>query len=295
MRGPVSGPVTGESIAVWGDGAVGIGLSVALSASCSVILIGPAGSPDCESVFDSSGSMAGSAVVRHMPADRAVPADLCIMAVKACRLAEASSQSRAVGNTLHACLCNGMGLEDAWGPGWEDVEKAVVLGGFERVGPESVRVHPGGLVVGEGGVLQALFSCTPLEVSGRPAEELEATRWAKWLVNSSLNPVAALTSSRNVELVPRGLEPLLRTILEEITPAVPEALRRQARQTAELMLAFLLENSSNRCSMLQDVEAGRPTEIEFMTGLASRLLPGGCPVASAVASLVRARASRTCC
>lgn len=282
----------GGTIGIWGDGAVGIGLAAALSADLEIVLIGPAGSPDAWIRIEAAGEAENRRTVRHVPADRAPRCSAVLMAVKATDLAGAADMSRRAGNVNHVCLCNGMGLGGAWGPGWDSVEKAVVLGGFERTGPLSVVIHPGGLIVAEGGFMQSVLEGSRIAGIPRPPAALEAARWAKWLVNSSLNPVAALSSLRNDELVPAGLSPLVYGILGEMTPAVPASVRVAALEEARGMLGFLLRSSHNRASMLQDLEAGRPTEIEFMTGLAERILPGECPAASAVACLVRARTAR---
>lgn len=290
-RIPASGR-EGGTVAIWGDGAVGIGLAAALSADLDVVLVGPDGSPEAEMQVEASGEAERRRVLRHFPAGRAPRCSAVVMTVKATDLADASAVSRRAGNVAHACLCNGMGLEEVWGPGWDSVEKAVVLGGFERTGPGSVIIHPGGLIVLEGGLMQSLLAGSGIAPAPRPRRALEIARWAKWLVNSSLNPVAALSSLRNDELHRAELSPLVYGILGEITPAVPAAMREEALEEARGMLGFLLGSSHNRASMLQDLEAGRRTEIEFMTGLAERILPGACPAASAVASLVRARQAR---
>lgn len=290
-RLPASGPGAGP-VGIWGDGAVGIGLAAALSADLELVLVGPAGSPDADTPVEATGAAEGRRIVRHVPAERAPTCSVVVMAVKATDLAGASAMSRRAGNGSHVCLCNGMGLEDAWGPGWDSVEKAVVLGGFERTGRGSVTIHPGGLIVLAGGLMQSVLEGSRIETDQRPPAALEVARWAKWLVNSSLNPVAALSSLRNDELRPAGLSPLVYGILEEIAPAVPRPMREEAVEDARGMLGFLLDSSHNRASMLQDLDAGRRTEIDFMTGLAERVLPGACPAASAVAALVRARPVR---
>ncbi len=276
------------SVCVWGDGAVGIGLAVALSRTRPVLLVGPPGIEDSTAVIESSGSIEGSARVRRVPADRAPASPVCLMAVKACDLAAASRQSRLAGNALHVCMCNGMGLEECWGPGWVEVEPAVVLGGFEKTGGLSAVTHPGGLLVLDGGIAAGLFEGSGVVLTLCDRRGLAVARWAKWLVNSSLNPVAALSSRRNDELATAGLAPLIRSVAAEILPVVPVEFREEAMEKASEMLGFLLAGSRNRCSMLQDMDAGRRTEIDYMTGLAAGRLGGGCPIACALSSLVRA-------
>lgn len=288
---PASCP-EGAALGIWGDGAVGTGLAAALSADHEIVLVGPVGSLDAEMPVEATGAAEGRRIVRHFPADLAPYCAVVVMAVKATDLGDASAMSRRAGSGAHICLCNGMGLAEAWGPGWDSVEKSVVLGGFERTGPGSVIIHPGGLIVAEGGLMQSVLEGSGIASTPKPPRALEVARWAKWLVNSSLNPVAALSSLRNDELPSAGLSPLVYGILDEITPAVPCPMRDEALEDARGMLGFLLGCSHNRASMLQDMDAGRRTEIDFMTGLAERTLPGACPAASAVASLVRARSAR---
>lgn len=276
------------SVCIWGDGAVGIGLAVALSRTRPVLLVGPPGVEDSMVGIESSGSIEGSALVRRVPADSAPASSICLMSVKACDLAAASRQSRLAGNALHVCLCNGMGLEECWGPGWDEVEPAVVLGGFERTGGLSVVTHPGGLMALEGGIAAGLFEGSDVGLTLCDRRGLTVARWAKWLVNSSLNPVAALSSRRNDELAAAGLSPLIGSVAAEILPAVPAEFRDEAMGKASEMLEFLLAGSRNRCSMLQDMDAGRRTEIDYLTGLAAGRLGAGCPIACALSSLVRA-------
>lgn len=264
---------------------MGRGVAVALSLRYEVVLVGP----PCRSArrirISASGCLERSASVRLVPSAEGLEAEYCIVALKAYDLGGAAA--RAGGSAPRViCLSNGMGLEEEWGPGWDSIEKAVVMGGFLPLPDGRVEVHPGGLVCESGGAAIGLFEGSGLEAAS--TTEIEAWRWAKWLLNSSLNPVAAIARAANNELPSLGLEPLVRRILEEIVPAVPPVLASRAAGLARGMLDFLMEHSANRCSMLIDLESGRRTEIEFLTGFAERRLGGRCPSAEAVAALVRA-------
>lgn len=108
--------------------------------------------------------------------------------------------------------------------------------------------------------------------------EMRGFVWRKALVNHAVNPVAALHGVPNGEVLARPeLHALSRTLLAE-----GQLLAERARvplppgDLAALLDATLQRTATNRVSMLQDVEARRPTEVEQITGrmvrLAERLL-----------------------
>jgi 2-dehydropantoate 2-reductase len=271
-------------IAVWGDGAVGTALACALSGEGAVLLIGPPGSGSGRVAVESLGVFRRTATVEHSESSGPMPrSDISFLAVKAQHIGEVARAARECSGVV-ACLSNGMGLERAWGCGWDAVEKCVVVGGFETLARFRVRMHPGGFLFGTGGTAGRLLASSGLEV--REVADIDLWRWAKWLVNSSLNPVAALSGLANDELAPAGLEPLVRMLALELEDAVPEEKRAGAAREAGAMLDFLLARSHNRCSMLQDLDSGRTTEIDFMTGLAAGMPGHGHPLSAAVTALV---------
>lgn len=108
-----------------------------------------------------------------------------------------------------------------------------------------------------------------LDTAGlRPAwrADIRGALWTKAIVNSGINPVAALHGVRNGELLSELLWPEVEALVAEahalsravgvpLDADVLAATRRVATETAK-----------NRCSMLQDVQARKPTEIEQITG-----------------------------
>lgn len=249
------------------------------------MLVGPRGSGTGIVEVTSSGVTSGSARVPHVECDAAPKAGACLVALKAFDI---GPSARAVGRCSDriVCLSNGMGLEREWGELAELVEPCVVLGGFTSLPGWSVETHPGGFVAKRGGIAEPLLGAAGLQVEC--CDEMEPRRWAKWLVNSSLNPVAALARARNDRLRALGLEPLVTHLQEELAVLVPQGIRAGSAAEARTLTGFLMEHSANRCSMLQDLEHGRPTEIGYLTGLARRISPGACPVAEAVADLLAA-------
>lgn len=97
--------------------------------------------------------------------------------------------------------------------------------------------------------------------------------WRKAIVNAGINPVGALYSATNGDLLRR--EELRSLCLGLVREA--EALARKARvplppgDLSAAALATLERTAQNKCSMLQDVERRRPTEVEQITGRLVRL------------------------
>lgn len=93
--------------------------------------------------------------------------------------------------------------------------------------------------------------------------------WAKVVVNCAINPITAITGLKNGallevpplrELMQRAAEEAIDVARAENAP-LPEGedLQLRARRVAELTAA-------NKSSMLQDVERGRPTEVDAICG-----------------------------
>lgn len=113
-----------------------------------------------------------------------------------------------------------------------------------------------------------------------PVEErLRDQIWLKLVGNVAFNPVTALTGATLGELasVPETVD-LLRAVMEECE-RVGEALGLSLPVPIERRLQRGLEVGDHRTSMLQDLEHGKPLEIDCLTGavveLADRL---GVPV-----------------
>lgn len=268
-----------------------MGLSAALCDSCDVTLVGPSGSGRGTRRIRSRGYIEAEVSVRHVECGDPVESELAVVALKAYDISScAGAIGRGAGGII--CLSNGMALEGEFGAQlWSRVEPAVVTLGFLVADPGTVVVSPGEITVAEGGEAARLFRSAKLPV--REVSSMETYRWAKWLVNSAINPLGALTGLRNDELREAGISGLLEGIMSELKAMVPEPYRSKAVEAAEETMVELLSESTNRCSMLQDLEAGRRTEIDYLTGLAADELKQRAPLASAVTALVRARERRS--
>ncbi|MCD6414767.1 MAG: 2-dehydropantoate 2-reductase [Candidatus Diapherotrites archaeon] len=114
--------------------------------------------------------------------------------------------------------------------------------------------------------------------SGKIAKELEkgglhvklvkhigGLLWEKFFVNVGINALGAVTGKRNGELVKdKGLRGRMRRLVEEAVlvsglGAKPGLVFDKAIQVARM-------TGKNKSSMLQDIEAGRKTEIDYLNG-----------------------------
>jgi 2-dehydropantoate 2-reductase len=97
--------------------------------------------------------------------------------------------------------------------------------------------------------------------------------WRKALVNGGINPVGAMHAAKNGEILKRS--ELRRMCLGLVREA--EGLAKLAKvplppgDLQQLAITTLERTALNKCSMLQDVEAKRPTEVEQITGRLVRL------------------------
>ena len=98
--------------------------------------------------------------------------------------------------------------------------------------------------------------------------EIQMKTWAKLLINAPINPIATLYHVTNGELV---TVPYLRKMLEDVVIETVEIFRRRNIPFDDVdpiksVLNVALATASNKCSMLQDIEKGRRTEIDFLNG-----------------------------
>jgi len=90
--------------------------------------------------------------------------------------------------------------------------------------------------------------------------------WVKVLGNASLNPISALTRATLVQMVrDPGVCSLIRNIMLEVE-AVSAKLGMQLPITIDQRIAGAEKVGEHKTSMLQDLEAGRPMELEAIVG-----------------------------
>jgi 2-dehydropantoate 2-reductase len=90
--------------------------------------------------------------------------------------------------------------------------------------------------------------------------------WVKILGNASLNPVSALTRSTLGEMLrDPGVRFVIRSIMQEVE-AVCHRLGMELPVSIDQRIAGAEKVGEHRTSMLQDLEAGRPIELEALVG-----------------------------
>ena len=90
--------------------------------------------------------------------------------------------------------------------------------------------------------------------------------WVKVLGNASFNPVSALTRATLVQMVrDPGICLVIRNIMEEVE-AVSHKLGMDLPVSIDQRIAGAEKVGEHKTSMLQDLEAGRPMELEALVG-----------------------------
>jgi 2-dehydropantoate 2-reductase len=99
-------------------------------------------------------------------------------------------------------------------------------------------------------------------VSARLRQEI----WVKVLGNASLNPVSALTRATLGQMLrDRGVAEVIENIMREVE-AVSKKLGMELPVSVEQRMAGAEKVGQHKTSMLQDLEAGRPMELEALVG-----------------------------
>jgi 2-dehydropantoate 2-reductase len=90
--------------------------------------------------------------------------------------------------------------------------------------------------------------------------------WVKILGNASLNPVSALTRATLAQMLhDPGVSDVVRNIMQEVE-AVSKKLGMELPVTIDQRMAGAEKVGEHKTSMLQDLEAGRPMELEALVG-----------------------------
>ena len=90
--------------------------------------------------------------------------------------------------------------------------------------------------------------------------------WVKVLGNASLNPLSALTRATVAQMVrDPGVSLVIRSIMQEVE-AVSRKLGMELPVSIDQRMAGAEKVGEHKTSMLQDLEAGRPMELEALVG-----------------------------
>lgn len=106
----------------------------------------------------------------------------------------------------------------------------------------------------------------------RVEEGIAAARLTKLLMNVAINPLAAIFRVRNGEVLDPPQRVLFDALVEEAWPVLRAAgLPLDLAAARQRVIAAATATAANKASMLQDLLAGRRTEIDAITGALLRL------------------------
>jgi 2-dehydropantoate 2-reductase len=118
--------------------------------------------------------------------------------------------------------------------------------------------------------------------------------WRKLIINAAINPIAALTGRPNGDLIEvPWLRRLSAAVAREVhAVALARGIDLAGDDPVALVEWACTVTATNHCSMLQDFEAGRPTEIDQLNGAVVALAPPStpAPLCAALATLVKCAA-----
>jgi len=234
----------------------------------------------------------------------AVEADVTLVTVKSYDTAEAAREL--AGKTdLVVSLQNGMGNEEVL----DEALDAAVLGGTATYGA-NLRLDEGYVeYTGKGEVVVGDYRGGPSDeadgvaaaldgvrdgIDARATDSMDAALWEKLAVNAAINPVTALTGLRNGEASERVGEVMRRAADEVEDVAAEHGVRLDG--AAETALSIARSTAENESSMLQDMKAGRRTEVDALNGYVVERAEETdleVPTNRTLASLVRAQAEST--
>ena len=210
-------------------------------------------------------------------------ADGVLLTVKAYDLPEAAQRvaSGLPGPFPILALQNGLGIESALAhaladAGWIRPTDWIVRGlnsvPATWVAPGRVRQAGEGEVVladvGEGqhaGMFVTLLS--EAGIPARQSSEVAREVWRKALVNAAINPVTADHGVPNGQLLQEPWRGQALALLREaLTAARAEGFEFTEEEAEQELWRVVKATANNRSSMLQDLEAGRRTEVEAISG-----------------------------
>ena len=215
-------------------------------------------------------------------------ADLAVIAVKAPALAEAAVAARPMigPETLILPVLNGVPWWFAEGSPLRAVDPdgtvasalpqrqvvgCVVHASCRREGDGRVIVnHADRLILGDpdGGAGERVHRlCALFERAGirpEPSNNIRRSIWYKLWGNATINPLSALTLVTADRLLAE-CKPFILTAMSELA-AVGAAIGCPIEESGEDRMAVTARLGAFKTSMLQDVEAGRPIELEALLG-----------------------------
>ncbi len=210
-------------------------------------------------------------------------ADLMLVFVKSyhTRAAVKSTLPIVGEDTLVLTLQNGLGnaetIAELVGP--ERVVAGVTAHGATMLGPGRVR-HAGvgdthvGELSGEitPGLRELALTLSAAGIATEASADVLSLLWSKIIINVGINPLTAITGLRNGQLLdyPATEELMELAVQEAVAVAAAKGIRLMYDDPVKRVKEVARATGQNRSSMLQDLERGRPTEIDAINGAVVR-------------------------
>lgn len=197
-------------------------------------------------------------------------ADVTFVAVKAYDTERVSKQLSKVDCGIACSLQNGIGNEEILSKYIENV-----VGGITTYGA-NLKEYGHVVFAGEGithigeykgdGVDEVFEVLNNSKINVEIVEDIKEKIWEKTVINSAINPITALFRVENGMIVrnPHLWSIAKRTALE--SEKVAESIG-YFFDAVKVVREVAIKTAKNKSSMLQDVEAGRRTEIDFINGV----------------------------
>jgi len=206
---------------------------------------------------------------------QAKPVDWVLLCTKAQDTAASAAwlQRLCGANTRVASLQNGIGHAERLRPlvGQATVVPTIVYYNGERLAPDRVRYRRTGehdfcvADDADGKVFAGLFDGTSLVTF--VTSDFKTLAWRKLLLNAAANPISALTMQRNHVFRRDDIQALCHTLLDEaIAVARADGAKLAADEAEQAMGRLLAVPADAGSSMYFDRIAGRPLEIDALTG-----------------------------
>ncbi|MBP7582650.1 MAG: 2-dehydropantoate 2-reductase [Spirochaetes bacterium] len=176
--------------------------------------------------------------------------------------------------TIVVSLQNGLGNREILArelPGARLVYGTTTIGGYKDGAGSVVLGGLGEIVIGSGDDTALAEARGLLEKAGLAiiiTPNPEEAVWKKALINAGINPLGALSGLENGKIIGNEhLATLMESIIREgAAAASAEGVSLDPDEMIETALQVCARTARNRCSMLQDLDAGRHTEIDSING-----------------------------
>lgn len=171
---------------------------------------------------------------------------------------------------------NGLSIEQPFisvNPSWK-VTRAVSSIGATRNGHKVTEVTIGDTIIGpinysnSTEVHRWLELLTEAGLSVKISTNIERDIWLKGIANSVINPLGAITGLQNKAILEDPfLKEYAETLTREIVSILPQDLEISFDDAWNNIVRIINKTRENKCSMLQDIEAQRKTEIDYLNGI----------------------------